>query len=436
MKKHLYLCTAAAVLLTGCAKDNSQDENADTSAVTTTQAVITTDEETTSVTTAPPAVTTSEETTTTASKPDPKPEEVVLKGTKQLEIYSKVTVKDFVSETNGELVSPDDIVDTSKMGSHEIKVRVKYEGYTYEKALKYTVSDTTAPVVLNAGTNTVVPVGAAFDLRQYVGYGDNYDREPVLTYDGEVNTDEEGTYPITAHVTDSSGNTESWNINVTVGDNVPADVEMTPTIYFEDFISDYAGENRRFGIDVSHWQGDIDFEAVKEAGCEFVIIRLGYYSDDLLGVDEQYFNNIQNAKDAGLEVGVYYYSTDYDEQSIKEHAKWIADMIDGTELDLPVVFDWENFTNFQDYSMSIHDLNELYDVFSAELKKSGYDTMLYSSKIFLENFWEDPDSKKVWLAHYDTETDYSGKYMIWQRCGYGRIDGIDADVDLDIYYTK
>lgn len=454
MKKHLYYCLAAAMLLTGCAnsskEDNSKNDAEDITAQTTavTEAVTTAEETAPVTTTAAPETTTTA--TTTEPRPDPKPEEVVLTGKKQVEVYSKTRVKDFITETNGELVSPDELLNTEKPGSYEVKVQVKYEGYTYEKAIKYEVSDTTAPVVLNAGVNTVVPVGAAFDLGSYVGYGDNFDREPELTYEGEVDTSTEGVYPITAHVTDDNGNVQSWTLNITVSDSeqgtpdeddelgenaAAADTEITPTIYFDDFVSQYSGENTKFGIDVSHWQGDIDFEAVKNAGCDFVIVRLGFYDDDLLGVDEKYLDNIQNAKDAGLEVGVYYYSTDYDEASLREHAKWIKDMIDGTELDFPVVFDWESFMNYQDYSMSIHDLNKLYDAFADEMKKGGYDTMLYSSKNFLEKFWEYPDDRTVWLAHYEDETDYAGKYVMWQRCGTGRIDGVATDVDLDVYYV-
>lgn len=452
MKKHLYVFTAAVLLLSGCAGSSKEEssktapEDIQTQTTTAVTEAVTTAEETVPVTTtAAPETTT---TATTEPRPDPKPEEVVLTGQKHVEIYSKTRVKDFVTETNGELVAPDELLDTEKEGSHEVKVQVKYEGYTYEKALKYEVSDTTAPVVLNAGVNTVIPTGTAFDLRNYVGYGDNYDRVPELTYEGEVDTEKEGTYPITAHVTDSSGNVQSWTLNITVsdsadegdggelgGDAAPAGTEITPTIAFDDFVATYAGDNRKFGIDVSHWQGEIDFDAVKNAGCDFVIIRLGFYDDDLLGIDEMYMDNIKNAKDAGLEVGVYYYSTDYDEAGIREHAKWIKDMIDGTELDFPVVFDWESFMNYQDFSMSIHDLNKLYDVFADEMKKGGYDTMLYSSKNFLESFWEDPDSRTVWLAHYEAETDYTGKYVMWQRCGTGRIDGVMTDVDLDVYYV-
>lgn len=86
--------------------------------------------------------------------------------------------------------------------------------------------------------------------------------------------------------------------------------------------------------------------------------------------------------------------------------------------------------------MSIRDLNELYVLFDAEMQRYGYSTMLYSSKNYLENFWYVQKDYPVWLAHYTSETDYAGDYMLWQRSSRGRIDGITGDVDLNILYES
>jgi GH25 family lysozyme M1 (1,4-beta-N-acetylmuramidase) len=81
-------------------------------------------------------------------------------------------------------------------------------------------------------------------------------------------------------------------------------------------------------------------------------------------------------------------------------------------------------------------MNGLYDAFADEVGKSGYECMLYGSKIYLEDLWEDRDTRKIWLAHYADETDYKGRFMLWQKADTGRIDGIEGDVDLNILYSK
>ena len=116
------------------------------------------------------------------------------------------------------------------------------------------------------------------------------------------------------------------------------------------------------------------------------------------------------------------------------HAEWVIKALDGEELDLPVVFDWENWSKWQEYKLSFHDINEIADTFMKTIEKAGYKGMLYSSKFYLENIWENKNDYPVWLAHYTNETNYKGKYKIWQMCNDGVIDGINGDVDIDIMY--
>ena len=85
--------------------------------------------------------------------------------------------------------------------------------------------------------------------------------------------------------------------------------------------------------------------------------------------------------------------------------------------------------------MSIHDLNECCRAFCEVCEENGYEAMLYSSKSFLESFWEEDAGSKVWLANYTEQTDYKGSYDFWQQ-GLCRIDGINADVDADVRYKK
>ena len=360
--------------------------------------------------------------------------DIILNYNEKLEAYSKVKLKDFIERTNAELIEPDALVDTKTLGEHEQTIKLRFDGQGYSATVHYTVEDTRAPIVLADGENTYIDVGGVFDLSMIVSYADNFDRSPKLSYKGDVDTSSAGTYPITATVTDSSGNSYSWELTVYVGVEPPVSDTMTGDgMSFDEFRSAYAGDNRAFGIDVSQWQGTIDFNAVKEAGCEFVIMRIGWGDSDNYTLDNTYLANMENATAAGLPVGIYYYSEDNDPEDVRDHARWIAGVLAGRKLDFPVVFDWEDFEHFQSYGMSIDDLNELFEVFADELSLYGYDAMLYSSKNFLENFWINDYHRPVWLAHYVDQTDYAGEYKIWQRC-YGSIAGIDGDTDFNVLY--
>lgn len=297
--------------------------------------------------------------------------------------------------------------------------------------------DTEPPILLNGGWGTKILQGTAFVLDDYVGYADFYDAAPTLHYTGTVNTDVCGTYPITATITDDAGNSYSWKLEISVVESMPSGGGgSTPSgLSFDALMAKHKDDGIRFGIDVSRWQEDIDFEAVKAAGCSFVIMRIGHFNESIT-VDAYYHQNIAAAKAAGLDVGVYLYTTANTPDEIKANAAWVAEQLDGIKLDFPVAFDWERFGHFQEYRMSIRDLNELYVLFDAEMQRYGYSTMLYSSKNYLENFWYVQKDYPVWLAHYTSETDYAGDYMLWQRSSRGRIDGITGDVDLNILYES
>lgn len=362
------------------------------------------------------------------------PDEIVLKGADTLEAGERITVEDFISDTNFSILNGSDLVDTSQTGVIDVPVQLLCNGTPYDTTVQTLVQDTTPPVLLNSGSNAMVETGKVFNLTDVVGVGDNFDKIVNLSYDGVVDTSVAGKYPIHAYASDSSGNCTDWELTVSVLDTLPKAEDNEPALPFDSFISRYGGENRKLGIDVSKWQGDIDFNAVKNAGCEFVIMRIGYFGDEH-DIDKYFKQNFENAKAAGLEIGVYIYTTANSEDDVKANAKWIYEQLGGQKLDFPVVFDWESFGTFQKYEMSIADLNHYYEVFDAEMKNYGYSTMLYSSKNFLNNFWSVKEDYPVWLAHYVDDTDYTGSYKMWQMSCHGTIPGIYAPVDLNILYT-
>lgn len=428
----LMLC---GIAFAGCGTDVVQQASYDNTPSASAEAETSTAETAASVTTTvttTEATTTSTEPATTTVTGEP-PADFKVECQHSVEVYTSVTAADFITENNGELLTPDTPIDTSETGARTTKLEFIKDGVKFEKEISYTVTDTQAPVILNSGWEPYAKKGEPFDLGKIVGYVDNYDRSPVLTFTGEVNTSENGSYPITATVTDSSGNATSFDLTVLVLDEIPKTQDNNARVEFADFKAAHPYENVRYGIDVSAWQTNVDYNAVKEAGVEFVFMRMGYCYSELVK-DEYYDRNMEEATKAGLDVGVYFYCTDNTEEKVREHAKWMVEQLGGRKLAFPIVFDWEEFGRFQRYGMNSHDLNEFFEAFCDEVGKAGYTGMLYSSRNFLLNFWTNRGNHPVWLAHYVDETNYEGDFAIWQQSAYGRIAGIEGDVDLNIQY--
>lgn len=443
MKKLLFAFLFTAICtLTACGEvvgTNSEGESSVDTAETTavSQSAETTEtpeksaETTTQTSTATTVATTATTTTTVKIEDKVIPKEVYFEILDTVEVYDEVPLSELITDTNVTLLEPDKIIGTKKLGRVGVKVRFEYEGEEYLGKVGYDVVDTTAPVVLNSGWNPYVKLDQPFNLSSLVGYVDNFDRSLDLSYTGEVDTSTIGRYDITATVTDDSGNSTSWDMAVYVLMDIPAPEDNNPRVNFTDFVDYYCYENVSYGIDVSAWQTNVDYEKVKAQGCEFVIMRMGYFYGDIV-MDDYYQQNMENATNAGLDVGVYFYTTANTEDEAREQARWIVEQLDGRELDYPVAFDWEEWGQFQQYGMNVRDLNEIFEAFCDELEKNGYTGMLYSSKNFLNNFWTNKNNRPVWLAHYVDETDYDGQFAIWQASAYGRMDGIEGDVDMNI----
>lgn len=431
MRKVAIILLLSLCALSGCSSNDSTSSQSVNASVITDNVAATSSENT--------ADTTSTTTTTNTTKPlihNQKPEGAVLAVKSDIEVYDRLTVGGLFSSTNVTLTNTDDVIITDEIGTFEVIITYLFQGKEYKHTVEYIVNDTTEPVITNGGWETIIEKGDSFDLNSCVGFADNYDAAPVLTYKGNVDTDTIGIYPVFATVTDSSGNKTSWELKVEVVDELPNYDDTSDRLSFDKLMEDYSGEGRCFGIDVSKWQGDIDFKKVKEAGCSFVIMRIGSYYDEYT-LDSSFEQNYKGATEAGLNVGVYFYTTANTEEEIINNVKWINKTLDGDKVNLPIVFDWESFSNFQKYEMSIHDLNRFYLLFASELEKYGYDAMLYSSKNYLNNFWYDfSDEHPIWLAHYTSETDYEGNYDMWQMSCTGRIDGIGGDVDFNILYNQ
>ena len=360
-------------------------------------------------------------------------------------VYSDTFLKDIVelsTNDNIELVSDNYKIDTDTLGEKEYEVFYKKDGKKFIYKFKVNILDTEAPIVFG-GTNKTVFVGEEKELCDLITYGDNHDGEVSCKITGDYDLNTKGTYKLIYELSDKSNNIKKVNVTLNVvekkinsGGNTTT-VEPKRTL-FSDVINAHKKDNTEIGIDVSKWQQVIDFEQVKNAGATFVLMRIGVQktAKGELEIDPYYVENMKNAKKAGLKVGVYLYSIATSKNEAKEHAKWVLKTLDGEKLDLPVVFDWENWSKWNSYKISFHEINEVADTFMNTIKKSGYEAMLYSSKYYLESIWANKLDYPVWLAHYTNKTNYEGDYVIWQLCNDGKIDGINGAVDIDVMYKK
>ena len=351
-----------------------------------------------------------------------------------IEVFDEVYLSDIISDTNVDI--EDYQLNTDVIGEKEIEFYYTYDDRKYVYKTTINVVDTVKPKIFGSSSRTV-EVGYEGNLCNGYTYGDNYDGQPECSVVGEYDFNQVGTYDIEIVVTDVSGNSANYNVTLNVVRDITSNNNggggTTSRLQFSDALERFRSENIELGIDVSEWQGDVDYEAVREAGATFVMMRVGVVLDsgEEPALDGQFLDNIVSAKEAGLKVGVYLYSKALSSEEAIEEAEWVLKQLDGESLDLPIVFDWEIWSNWNSYHMSFHDLNEMAHLFIETVEDEGYEGMLYGSKFYLENFWEDEEFENIWLAHYASNTSYEG-YMMWQFSNVGRINGIYGDVDLNV----
>lgn len=361
---------------------------------------------------------------------------VVLKDSLEADFADTLRVSSFIESINGKIVD-DYYLNTDSLGKKKIDFEyINDDGIKIKYNYEINVVDREAPLIW-LGKSYNVTRGSEDNLIDKIMCGDNYDNNPECVIEGDYNLDNVGSYNLVFKATDSSGNVskKKFTLNVNEASSKKESNGVKSVTEFSDVIKDYKNDNTQIGIDVSKWQGDIDFSKLKSAGVEFVIIRIGS-STGINGenfIDSKFIQNIKNANSVGIPVGVYFYSYANSVDKAISDAKWIIENIKDYKVELPIAFDWENWGSFNTYELSFFGLTNMAKGFMDTVKDAGYDAMLYSSKTYLENIWMSVDYP-VWLAHYTKNTNYAGDYSYWQICSNGRVDGINGDVDIDIRY--
>ena len=199
----------------------------------------------------------------------------------------------------------------------------------------------------------------------------------------------------------------------------------------------------RKGVDVSHHQGEINWEKVKAAGYDFAILRIayrGYGESGNLMEDKKFFEYYEGARAAGLDVGVYLFSQAVNEQEAFEEAQFVLKLLDGKELQLPVTYDPETIRDdvARTDAVSGEQFTKNAILFCDEIEKAGYEPMIYSNMVWEDEFFDMKLLEKYtfWYADYEPVPQTPYQFAYWQYSEKGSVDGIEGAVDLDIQFIE
>jgi len=367
--------------------------------------------------------------------------EIVYVEDRNVIFNSDVKIIDFIRKMDGKLVE-NTKVDTTKLGQHKAKFKyINTKKKEFELEIEYNVIDVTKPTIW-LGSSYSVTKNSDVDLLEKIMCADDLDDNPKCEIIGDYDISKVGSYNLTFKATDHSDNVTTKDFVLYVkepvkqsGGSSGGTVYKTP---IKEAYDNYKKDDTKIGIDVSEWQGEIDFDKVKEAGVEFAFVRVGGTKgiDKEYFVDKQFKRNMEGFNRVGIPVGVYFFSYAKSEASAIKDAKWVIEQIKPYKVDLPVVYDWENWSFYNAFNNSFYTLNHNANKFLDTVKAAGYKGMLYGSKTYLDKIWLNIEYP-IWGAHYTNDiVDYRNIYDYVQICDNGVINGINGFVDLDIMYIK
>lgn len=194
------------------------------------------------------------------------------------------------------------------------------------------------------------------------------------------------------------------------------------------------------GVDVSAFQGQIDWDLVAESGIEFAIVRLGYRGYGKAGrmVEDEYAKlNLQGARNADLAVGAYFFSQALTIEEVDEEIEFMLEILGDFALDMPIILDWEQVgvDTARTANMDARTLTDMLQHFCQVMEEKGFQPMVYfnwyqSSRLMYLSELED---YPFWLALYQDRMTYPYKVEMWQYTDQGRVPGIEGNVDINVY---
>lgn len=200
-------------------------------------------------------------------------------------------------------------------------------------------------------------------------------------------------------------------------------------------------EEAKKGIDVSTFQGDINWKKVKDTGMDFAIIRLGFrgYENGKIVLDSKFKDNIEGSLKVGLDTGVYFFTEALTEEEAIEEAEFVIENLKEYKINMPVVIDVEESANIEktrtrDLTANQRTKNVI--AFCERIKKAGYDIMIYGnlkSFMIMMNIDELEEYDK-WFAYYRYPFHFPYKIKMWQYTAYEKVDGIEGKTDVNLMF--
>ena len=195
------------------------------------------------------------------------------------------------------------------------------------------------------------------------------------------------------------------------------------------------------GIDLSVFQGDVDWDKAAADGVEFALIRLGYrgYGKGALQPDELFTSHLDGAHAAGIDTGAYFFSQALTAEEGREEAQYVLEQLDGRRIEMPIYFDWEPIA-VEDSRTNGYDYAHLTDsavAFCQTIEAAGYRAGVYINR---QQGYYHYDLRRLadyslWVADYNSYPDFYYRFDMWQYTASGQLDGIDIQVDMNLMFV-
>ena len=206
---------------------------------------------------------------------------------------------------------------------------------------------------------------------------------------------------------------------------------------------DYSGAGYEVltGIDVSRYQGAVQWDKVAADGVDYAMLRVGYRgygSSGTLKADDRFEANLKGAQQAGLDVGVYFFSQAISVAEARQEARYVLELLNGRKLDFPVVFDWEFVSDPAARTNHVRGplLTEMARAFCEEIRKGGYEPMVYTNQHlgYMEYDLRELAGLPLWLTEYSSKPSFYYEFQMWQYTEKGAVDGVQGKVDLNLCF--
>lgn len=206
-------------------------------------------------------------------------------------------------------------------------------------------------------------------------------------------------------------------------------------------------KDKAYGVDISHHNGKVNWKTLKNE-VDFAIIRVGYrgYQNGAVCIDKNAKKNLRAANDAGIPVGVYFYTQAVNEDEAREEARACLDVIKKYDISLPVFYDFEYPTSNGKHTGRLFEAgltkkenSRLINAFCTEIEDAGYQSGVYASSFMYKSNFKMSELNKsiyIWVADYNPSVTYNGDYDLWQFSDKGQVNGVKKRVDENYWYIK